>query len=775
MSPEDPNQLDQGTGDVRPSDTGMPQRAEGRDPDSGSGAPAPRRGRRFASGPRRGAPPETGDASTGDRGTEITALRRTLFHRDRPDLQEREQHMGGAATHGTEEPTAPGTEGTDDDAPTQQLGRMRDEDEHTRPLRAVIDPATADQDDDAADWDRVAAAQRQAPTEPAVPQGSTAASLQDGPPTDIFRPAATLDQESSHEGGQRVPDGEEQSGSEYEPSGDLDEHPDDLDEHPGDQDEPTITRARPEMEVAAREQNTSTAPRGLANPDQAAGDPHRSFGGSVGWTVLGTIIPGLGFWKTRWRPVGLLIAALFVLGAGALVLWALGNKSQALQLAVRPAMLRMIGITAVVGALVWVLIIVSTHLLTRPRRLLGWQRAAGALVVALLSFAVAAPMAVAARLTYDQYTFVSKVFGGTHRSQTRPSVNTNQNSTDFWAAKPRINILMVGLDDSAERNYKKNADESTDSMMIASVDTQTGNTILIQLPRNLSHPKFPEGSDLAKVYPDGFHADVDPLDGDAWLNSVWAHAPSEHPELFKNTDYPGADALKLAMQGITGLTIDYFAAVNIDSMQAIINAMGGITLNVNVRIPINGNSEGKQPTSYIEVGPNQHLDGYHALWYARSRSAEDDYARMRRQSCVVNGIIDQADPQTLVTHYDKIVKASGDAVQTDIPQEMLPHLVDLAMRMKGGNQQRVIFEHGKNGYSSNSPNFELMQQQITAAIQKQSQKNSSPAATSHPATTAAPSPSAKPTATSSSSPSPTTSKENPQEQLADACAYHPQK
>ncbi|MGV7603098.1 LCP family protein, partial [Mycobacterium kansasii] len=81
----------------------------------------------------------------------------------------------------------------------------------------------------------------------------------------------------------------------------------------------------------------------------------------------------------------------------------------------------------------------------------------------------------------------------------------------------------------------------------------------------------------------------------------------------------------------------------------------------------------------LEIGANQHLDGYHAMWYARSRSASTDYDRMGRQSCLIKAVLDQTSPQTVLTRFESIADASGQMVVSDIPQGMLPAFVDLAI------------------------------------------------------------------------------------------------
>lgn len=57
-------------------------------------------------------------------------------------------------------------------------------------------------------------------------------------------------------------------------------------------------------------------------------------------------------------------------------------------------------------------------------------------------------------------------------------------------------------------------------------------------------------------------------------------------------------------------------------------------------LAIGGKTEPYTPPSwYLAPGPDQRLDGYHGMWYARSRSNTNDYDRMKRQSCLVKAIV----------------------------------------------------------------------------------------------------------------------------------------
>lgn len=531
-------------------------------------------------------------------------------------------------------------------------------------------------------------------------------------------------------------------------------------------------------------QEPAGARRGVAaRGAAAAGDQARHpFTRALLWTLAGGVLPGLGLVRTRLRWVGVAVLALFVVGLVSLGIWVASDPFEAAKVGTRPKTLRAISVALVVGALLWAGLILLTHVLVRPSVLSRLQRAVGAALVGILSFAVAAPMAVAASYSWEQASLINKVFGTNDKkkSQTRPVIDTHKKSVDVWKDHPRLNILLVGLDDNKGRKYAEQNIVNTDTMMVASINTQTGDMVLTQVPRIMARTPFPKGSKLAEAYPDGYY-DGDALSDGSWASTIWSNVPSDHPELFEQSDYKGADALKMGMEGALGLKIDYFVALNIDGLVGLINAMGGVRLNVNTRIPIAGNTEGKAAEGYLEPGPDQKLNGYHAMWYARSRSESNDFDRMGRQSCVVKAIIDQADPQTMLTRYEAIAKASGTAVSTDIPSDLLPHLVDLSERVKDGKLDRVLFEDGKHGFLSANPDFAMIRRRVAAAIEAQGGPKP---------TTASPKPTAKPSQKQTSS-APTTSEPEqtssdpdegpspsttpaPAENLKDVCGYHPE-
>ncbi len=514
--------------------------------------------------------------------------------------------------------------------------------------------------------------------------------------------------------------------------------------------------------------------------DSAQSPAHHAYRRSALWTVLGAIVPGLGLMGSQQhshRRFGLIITGLALVTVTTLIVAGFVNPANLASIAVRPGLLNVISIGLPVLAVLLVGLLVFTHIDVRPRGITRTQRWISSILVGALSLGISAPMAVAARYARDESAALSKIFAES-RSGTRPSIDYSQSVDQIWKQKPRVNVLLVGGDDSSTRNYRASGEMNTDTMMVASIDTQTGNTTIIQIPRNTADLPFPKDSELHKIYPDGFtngHGD----DSDFFANEVWSTVETQHKDAMGATDYPGADALKLGIGEALGLSIDYFVMLDIDGLQKFVDAVGGVSVNVNERIPIAGNTEGKEPTGYIEIGPDQHLDGYRAMWYARSRSASTDYDRMGRQSCLIKAVLDQVNPQTVLTRFESIASASGDMVVSDIPQQMLPAFVELVMRMRGANFNRLLFTQGKNGFVSYQPNYDLMRQQVKQAIAdaSDSANKNKPVTSASPkaSRSAKPSPKAASTtpATSASPASPSPSPSKVSQSVTDVCAYNP--
>lgn len=556
--------------------------------------------------------------------------------------------------------------------------------------------------------------------------------------------------------------------------------------------EPPINAPQPPSEPrpcptpARRAASSSPASRGRHTPlrwNEEARLNH-AFRTCLGWTVLGAIVPGLTLSRSRTprrRVAGLTVTGFLLIALTIAVFFILTNPTVAATVVVRPKLLTALTWGLPILAIVLVALLTFSHLDLRPRGITQGQRWLSTVLVTALCTTIATPLAVAGRYAYDGAHMLGRIFTD-QRSGTRPSIDYNQDVKAIWASKPRVNVLLVGADDTKARNYSADNSMNTDTIMVASINTSNGDTSIFQIPRNTAKMPFPADSPLHQDFPDGFVGkDGDGSNPDYMANEIWSTVSAHHVDRMGETDYPGADALKLATGEALGLKIDYFVMLDIDGLQKLIDALGGVTVNVNERLPIAGNTEGKKPDGYLKVGPDQHLDGYHAMWYARSRSESTDYDRMGRQSCLMKAVLDQASPQTVLTRFESIADASGQMVVSDIPQGMLPAFVDLAINMRDANINRVVFTNGKHGFVSANPDYDLVRKQVDAAIHgvSESRNKNKPvtgASAAKPSKTATPTPTRSEPKKSSHSATPSSASTNRDvsQSVTDACAYNPQ-
>src|SRR5262245_20333391 len=339
-------------------------------------------------------------------------------------------------------------------------------------------------------------------------------------------------------------------------------------------------------------------------------DPNKVLRRVLTLAAVSTIIPGLGHLLVGRERAGRMIfkAYLCLLAfGGVLLVAALLSKRLLLELAVRPGALTLLQYGAVGVAVAWCLVIISGAFLGGPARLDRMRRRIAGVVVLALCVAVALPLVFTARYAQAQRGLITSVFTETAGPRKLPD---------------RLNILLLGGDAGADRIGVR-----TDSVNLASVDTKTGRTVMFSLPRNLQNVPFPEDSALAKRFPDGFDCGNECL-----LNAIYMYAVN-HKDLLPGARNPGAEAVKQAVSATLGVPVDYYVLVNLDGFKEIIDALGGVTIRVDRKVPIGGiapNGTRVPVTRYIEPGLRE-LNGYEALWYSRSRSDSDDYARMARQ------------------------------------------------------------------------------------------------------------------------------------------------
>ncbi|MDQ4038688.1 MAG: LCP family protein [Actinomycetota bacterium] len=478
------------------------------------------------------------------------------------------------------------------------------------------------------------------------------------------------------------------------------------------------------MEAQERQLPRRLDPRaGLRPRHRVHGRP--GLGRVLALSVLGALIPGSAYLFAGRQRLGLATLSVFLsfIGAGVwLIRW---DQRRLLHLLVDANSLAALGVGAVLLGVGWITVIVTGHLLLRPRGLRSGQRTVAAMVMATLCLGIALPAAVAANAAFLARDTLDEIFADDGRSATVPDGSAG----DPFGDKERVNVLLLGGDGAPERDGVR-----TDSVIVASTDISSGATTLFSLPRNLEELPFPEGP-LRDAYPDGFEGATESA---GLLNAVYQGVPAEHSGILGPTDNLGADALKLGVGEALGLTIDYYLLINLDGFRTLVDILGGITVNINEWVPIGGDdSAGIRPDDYLTPGPNQLLKGDSALWYARGRYGLSDYSRMARQRCAMNAIIAAADPFTLLSRYQVIAETAPDLVLTDIPRSVLPAFVDLGVLVKDAEVRSLVFDD--KVITPAYPDYDLIRSFVSEAL-AEPVANGGPA----PRTTPAPTPTATP-------------------------------
>lgn len=323
----------------------------------------------------------------------------------------------------------------------------------------------------------------------------------------------------------------------------------------------------------------------------------------------------------------------------------------------------------------------------------AWRAGGGGSLIAalVLGIIVAVPHIAVAWVGLETRSGITTVFAGSDAEVTAPSTTTTSAPTTTTTSididprlvavtpgqtgddnlptetappwepfgKDRLNVLLLGSDAGPGRSGVR-----TDTMIIASIDPTTGDAALIGLPRNFGKITLKDGTAVPVTQ----------------LGHVYGWGV-DHPDRFPGLD-PGAEAVTDAIENLTGLEIDHYAMVDLTGFADVVDVFGGV--DVDVPAPVDGPLFDEQTGAYemvtIPAGP-QHLDGAHALAYARARYGSSDYARMARQRCILANIAASADMLELFSKIGAIMDVLGANVVTDMSPDQIPDLIRLSPRI----------------------------------------------------------------------------------------------
>lgn len=232
----------------------------------------------------------------------------------------------------------------------------------------------------------------------------------------------------------------------------------------------------------------------------------------------------------------------------------------------------------------------------------------------------------------------------------------------------RVNVLLLGR--AGEAYPGRNL---TDTVMLLSLDTKEKRVGLLSLPRDLFAP-IP-GTGLSTK-----------------LNALYQIGLNEHV---------GADILRKSVTEITGQPIHYYAMIDFDGFEQMIDAIGGISIEVprDIYDPRYPGKNYSYETFELKRGW-QRLDGKKALKYARERhdDPEGDFGRAKRQQQIMQAIQDRVwSIPTFLNPFalSSFLKSLGESITTDIPPEKIGRVIELAHTFDTKNISTIVIDAWK--------------------------------------------------------------------------------
>ncbi|NWF68648.1 MAG: LCP family protein [Chloroflexi bacterium] len=233
-----------------------------------------------------------------------------------------------------------------------------------------------------------------------------------------------------------------------------------------------------------------------------------------------------------------------------------------------------------------------------------------------------------------------------------------------------VNIILLGTD----AEITNDGSLRTDTMIIVSINLDTGTVAMLSLPRDLF------------VYI--------PALGMQRLNVAYGYG-----EAVGWTD-GGFGLLRQTILYNFGINVHYYALVNLSGFETIIDAVGGVDLAVDCAIQdyqligaqmpagaVQANDEGlwTLPVGYYR------MSGAEALWYARSRHNSLEFDRGRRQQQLLRAILRSARDQGLLTQVPTLWNETMSVVETNLQLDDIIGLLPIAVNLESSAIENFRF------------------------------------------------------------------------------------
>lgn len=221
--------------------------------------------------------------------------------------------------------------------------------------------------------------------------------------------------------------------------------------------------------------------------------------------------------------------------------------------------------------------------------------------------------------------------------------------TNLIKAKDKMTILLMGVD------LREDDVGRSDTMMIATVDPKLDRASLLSVPRD------------TRVRITGYGFDK--------INAAYA--------------YGGEPLSEKTVENFLGIDIDHYVIINTKSFVKIIDAIGGLDIDVEKRMYYEDPWD-DDGGLIIDLYPGvQHMDGQTAVTYVRYRDEEGDIGRIHRQQKFMEACMDKIVSPEIVTKIPTVIREVIDAIDTDMT---FRQLLEIAGALKAAQQNGLQTE-----------------------------------------------------------------------------------
>ncbi len=240
----------------------------------------------------------------------------------------------------------------------------------------------------------------------------------------------------------------------------------------------------------------------------------------------------------------------------------------------------------------------------------------------------------------------------------------------------RINILVMGRGGDGHEGA-----DLTDTIILASINPIDKEAALVSIPRDLYVSVPRKGSmKINAVYSTG-------------KSSVLNKYSRPTADQKKQAEQAGFDLLEDTVESVLGVPVHYHAMVDFTGFKQAIDTVGGVDINVPQAVREQMRIDGK--TYVLNVKPGwQHMDGFKALAYSRSRytSARGDFDRAERQRLIIVALKEKVFTLGTFSNPAKISQLLdnfGNHVQTNFSLQDLTRLYDLSKQIPSNKIQSI--------------------------------------------------------------------------------------